>query len=88
MFAGDDLGDIEAFKAVLQLRASGLATLLVCSASAEQRALMDLADVVVDGPEGVLDLLGQFSDDAASIRANDPTRPRLGVQMPGPVYTL
>ncbi len=69
MFAGDDLGDLEAFKAVLHLRDTGLATLLVCSASAEQSALMDLADVVVDGPEGVLDLLSQYTDDAASIRA-------------------
>ncbi|CUR55579.1 Trehalose 6-phosphatase [metagenome] len=69
MFAGDDLGDIEAFKAVVQLRASGLATLLVCSDSAEQSALKDLADVVVAGPVGVLELLAQFTVDAASIRA-------------------
>ncbi|MGD9959217.1 trehalose-phosphatase [Nocardioides sp.] len=69
MFAGDDLGDIEAFRAVLKLRAQGMATLLVCSASAEQGALIDLADVVVDGPGGVLELLTQFTEDAASIRA-------------------
>jgi trehalose 6-phosphate phosphatase len=54
---------------VLKLRSHGLATLLVCSASAEQSALLDLADVVVDGPVGVLELLAQFADDAASIRA-------------------
>jgi len=69
LFAGDDLGDVEAFKAVLDLRATGLATLLVCSASAEQSALLELADVVVDGPIGVLDLLRQFTSDASSIRA-------------------
>lgn len=69
LFAGDDLGDVEAFKAVLDLRAQGLATLLVCSASPEQTALLELADVVVDGPPGVLHLLRQFTSDAASIRA-------------------
>ncbi len=69
MFAGDDLGDVEAFKAVHQLRAQGLATLLVCSASAEQSALARLADVIVEGPAGVLELLTQFTADAASIRA-------------------
>ena len=69
MFAGDDLGDLEAFHAVLELRRQGLSTLLVCSASAEQTALLDLADVVVDGPGGVLELLRTFTEDAASIRA-------------------
>lgn len=69
LFAGDDLGDLEAFNAVLELRDQGLATLLVCSASAEQEALRKLADVVVDGPRGVLDLLEQLTADAASTRA-------------------
>ena len=31
LFAGDDLGDIEAFEAVAALREQGLPTLLVCS---------------------------------------------------------
>ena len=69
LFAGDDLGDVEAFNAVLDLRSRGLATLLVCSASAEQPALRELADVVVDGPPGVLDLLRQLTADAAALRA-------------------
>ena len=64
LFAGDDLGDVEAFRAVADLRESGMATLLVCSASDEQSALVELADVVVDGPDGVLDLLRQLTDDA------------------------
>jgi trehalose 6-phosphate phosphatase len=42
-----------------------LSTLLVCSASREQSALRDLADVVVAGPDGVLDLLRQLTRDAA-----------------------
>jgi trehalose 6-phosphate phosphatase len=66
LFAGDDLGDLEAFEAVLDLRRRGLPTLLVCSASREQSALRDLADVVVPGPDGVLDLLRRLTSDAQS----------------------
>ncbi|MGH3332582.1 MAG: trehalose-phosphatase [Nocardioidaceae bacterium] len=65
LFAGDDLGDVEAFKAVADLRAHGTPGLLVCSGSEEQKALVELSDVVVDGPEGVLCLLRQFARDAA-----------------------
>lgn len=64
LFAGDDLGDIEAFEAVAALREQGLATLLVCAASDEQSALVPLADVIVPGPDGVLDLLRQFTADS------------------------
>jgi len=64
LFAGDDLGDLEAFHAVAELRESGLTTLLVCSASDEQSALIPLADVVVPGPDGVLDLLRRLTADA------------------------
>ena len=69
LFAGDDLGDIEAFEAVAALRERGLSTLLVCSASSEESALVALSDVVVKGPEGVLDLLRQLTSDARDIRA-------------------
>lgn len=64
VFAGDDLGDVEAFTAVAELRATGLATLMVCSSSAEQPALLELADVAVPGPDGVLDLLRRLTTDA------------------------
>ena len=69
LFAGDDLGDLEAFDAVAELREGGMPTLLVCSASEEQAALVDRADVVVPGPEGVLDLLRRLTSDAAAARA-------------------
>ncbi|MCW2813860.1 MAG: trehalose 6-phosphatase [Nocardioides sp.] len=69
LFAGDDLGDLEAFDAVAELRARGLATLLVCSSSDEESALVAHSDVVVDGPEGVLDLLELLTVDAAGLRA-------------------
>lgn len=66
VFAGDDLGDIEAFRAVAALREQGAPGLLVCSGSKEQRALVELSDIVVDGPGGVLALLRQFAKDAAA----------------------
>ena len=69
LFAGDDLGDVEAFEAVADLRRRGVPTLLVCSASDEESALVPLSDVVVKGPEGVLDLLRQLTDDARELRA-------------------
>lgn len=59
-FAGDDLGDLEAFEAVGELEKRGVAALRVCSASQEQSALLPLADVVVTGPEGVVALLHQL----------------------------
>ncbi len=68
VFAGDDLGDLEAFAAVAELRDAGLATLLVCSASPDAEGpdeLLELADVVVEGPDGVLDLLRQLLADAS-----------------------
>jgi trehalose 6-phosphate phosphatase len=60
VFGGDDLGDVEAFEAVRDLREEGLPGLVVCSASTERPDLVDLADVVVDGPAGVVDLLGRL----------------------------
>lgn len=57
VFVGDDLGDVPAFEAVLEMRAAGLPALLVCSGSDEQSALRELSDLVVDGPDGVLEFL-------------------------------
>jgi trehalose 6-phosphate phosphatase len=68
-FVGDDLGDVEAFKAVDELRAQGLPGLLVCSGSAEETALSAMADVVVDGPDGVLALLRELTADIRAARA-------------------
>ena len=68
-FIGDDLGDIEAFEAVAALSRDGLPTLLVCSASDEESALVDLSDVLVHGPDGVMDLLRRFTHAAADLRA-------------------
>ena len=69
LFAGDDLGDVEAFHAVRALRDRGMPTLLVCVASEEESSLEALSDVVVKGPEGVLQLLRQLAADAEALRA-------------------
>jgi len=68
-FAGDDLGDLEAFETVAALAKEGLPTLLVCSASSEESALVPLSDVVVHGPDGVMAFLSQLTADAADLRA-------------------
>jgi trehalose 6-phosphate phosphatase len=64
LVAGDDLGDLDAFVAVDSLRRDGLATLLVCSLSDEESALAARSDVLVKGPDGVLDLLRRLTRDA------------------------
>jgi trehalose 6-phosphate phosphatase len=66
VFAGDDLGDVEAFRAVEKLRADGEPALLICSGSQEQQALVELSDIVVDGPAGVLAMLRRLARDAAA----------------------
>ena len=63
MFVGDDLGDVDAFEAVIDLRRRGMVGFLVCSGSQEQQALVELADVLVDGPDGVMQLLTQIVAD-------------------------
>lgn len=62
IFAGDDLGDLPAFRMVAQLCGQGRPGLLVCSASHEEDALSRLADVVVDGPAGVAAWLTDLAD--------------------------
>jgi trehalose 6-phosphate phosphatase len=57
LYAGDDLGDLPAFAAVDKLRSDGIPGLLVCSGSSEVAELADRADLVVDGPPGVVRLL-------------------------------
>ncbi|MEU6366378.1 trehalose-phosphatase [Streptomyces sp. NPDC046931] len=57
MYVGDDLGDLPAFAAVDKLRSDGVPGLLVCSGSEEVTELADRADLVTDGPEGVVALL-------------------------------
>jgi trehalose 6-phosphate phosphatase len=70
LFAGDDVGDLAAFDAVEQLRGRGVPGLLVCSASEEgPAALRERADLVADGPAGVVQLLGALLQDAPATPA-------------------
>jgi trehalose 6-phosphate phosphatase len=56
--AGDDLGDLSAFAAAIELKARGGDALRVAVDSAEAPpALIDKADVIVDGPPGLMELL-------------------------------
>jgi trehalose 6-phosphate phosphatase len=57
LYAGDDLGDLAAFDAVEALRAEGVPGVKVCSASDEVIALAERADLIVDGPPGIVRLL-------------------------------
>jgi trehalose 6-phosphate phosphatase len=60
--AGDDLGDLAAFRAAADLVAEGGRALRVAVRSAEAPGeLLAAADLVVDGPEGVRDLLASWS---------------------------
>jgi trehalose 6-phosphate phosphatase len=68
LFAGDDLGDLAGYQAVETLRlGADLPGLLVCSAPATGEppvaALADRADLVVAGPDGVVELLTALADE-------------------------
>lgn len=59
VFAGDDLGDLPAVRVLRELDVTGI---VVCSDSPETPdELRRQADVVVDGPDGVLALLGALA---------------------------
>jgi trehalose 6-phosphate phosphatase len=62
VFAGDDLGDLAAFRAVRDLASSGVTGLLVCSASNEEVALTELSDFIVDGPAGLAAWLNELAE--------------------------
>ncbi|MEU3015952.1 trehalose-phosphatase [Nocardiopsis sp. NPDC007018] len=62
LYAGDDLGDLPAFAAVADLRARGVPGLTVCSSSDEVTEVADRADLVVEGPEGLVALLDHLTE--------------------------
>jgi len=61
LFCGDDLGDGPAFQVVASLRGDGIPGLAVCSGSAEVAGLAGRADLLVDGPAGVVELLSSLA---------------------------
>lgn len=66
LYAGDDLGDLAAFAAVEKLRGEGVPGVLVCSGGGDTGEsvpeIADRADIVVEGPAGVVGLLGGLAD--------------------------
>ena len=63
MFVGDDSVDLPAFDALDELAAQGVAAMRVAVRSEESPPeLLERADVVVDGPEGVLALLREMAE--------------------------
>ncbi len=66
-FFGDDLGDVAAFAALDRLAASGVHTVRVAVRSDESPSvLLERADLVVEGPEGVLAVLDDLAAEAGS----------------------
>jgi trehalose 6-phosphate phosphatase len=71
---GDDRGDLPAFDTLDRLEARGMDVVRVAVASAEAPGdLIDRADLVLDGPHAVLDLLRHLASggEAAPLSARD-----------------
>ena len=63
VFAGDDVGDLDAFAALGRLRAAGVWTCGVVSQGSETAsAVVDAGDLAVSGPTGVVALLTEIAD--------------------------
>ena len=63
LYAGDDLGDLAAYDAVEKLRKEGIPGVKVCSSSDEVTALAERADLIVDGPAGVVGLVESLTNE-------------------------
>jgi trehalose 6-phosphate phosphatase len=61
LFSGDDLGDLAAFAAIRRLRADGIPGCAVASASTESPRVAEAADLVVDGPTGIVSFLSALA---------------------------
>ena len=62
LYCGDDLGDLAAFAALRDLRGAGVAGCAVASRSPEAPEVAAAADLVVDGPPGVVRLMNGLAD--------------------------
>jgi trehalose 6-phosphate phosphatase len=63
LFAGDDVGDLDAFAALDRLRTRGLWTCAAAAGGRETPAeVLAAADLVVEGPSGVAALLDSIAD--------------------------
>lgn len=61
LFIGDDVGDLPAFAALHELRAEGIPAIGVVSDSPEVTGLREHADLLLDGPAGVVEFLHQLA---------------------------
>jgi trehalose 6-phosphate phosphatase len=61
LFCGDDLGDLTAFAVIKELRATGHPACAVASNSPEAPQVAAAADLVVNGPQGVVTLLSELA---------------------------
>jgi trehalose-phosphatase len=69
LFVGDDVGDLPAFDTVEALRADGIPGVTVCSASSEAPVVAARADLVVNGPAGVVALLSALAESVGAAPA-------------------
>jgi len=66
LYAGDDLGDLAAFRAIEEHRKAGLRAVLLATRSSDATELIQAADLVVDDPTGVVTVLTALSDAIAA----------------------
>ncbi|WP_406048182.1 trehalose-phosphatase [Kribbella sp. NBC_00889] len=66
LYAGDDLGDLAAFRAIDEHRKAGLRAVLLATRSSGATELIEAADIVVDDPTGVVTVLTALSDAIAA----------------------
>jgi trehalose 6-phosphate phosphatase len=66
LYAGDDLGDLAAFRTVEEHRKAGLRAVLLATRSSDATELIQAADIVVDDPAGVVTVLTALSDAIAA----------------------
>ncbi|WP_433165994.1 trehalose-phosphatase [Kribbella sp. CA-247076] len=66
LYAGDDLGDLAAYRAIEEQRKTGLRAVLLATRSSNATELIGAADVVVDDPAGVVTVLTALSDAIAA----------------------
>jgi len=63
VFAGDDVGDLDAFAALGRLRTRGLWTCAVAAAGPETPAeVLAAVDLLVEGPDGMATLLASVAE--------------------------
>ena len=73
LFLGDDLGDLPAFEQIRAIRADGAPAWGVGVLSSGAEAIAEAADVTVDDPAAIVDLLQALADRRAAAPARQPS---------------